>query len=256
MKNGGRTAWLCAVCLLVATCSAQSTGITEPFNPDRESGYNAGTELATRKISLVANAVAASMTPTTAMDAKWVGPLVTITVSPKHAAVSVTTQTQQFTSSVTNPTWSVDGIAGGNATRWNDQHQWSLYTAGHCGDSYHHRDQRHLRRLRHHRRYRPAGVLTYHNDPARDGTNTREFALTPSTVTTATFGKLFSCAVDGAVYAQPLWIRGLSIAGGIHNVIFVATQHDSAYAFDADAQSVRDLLACQLAGHVARGYRQ
>jgi hypothetical protein len=53
-------------------------------------------------------------------------------------------------------------------------------------------------------------------------------------VTTATFGKLFSCPVDGAIYAQPLWGRGLSIAGGTHNVIFVATQHDSLYAFDAD----------------------
>jgi len=80
-----------------------------------------------------------------------------------------------------------------------------------------------------------AGVFTYHNDKARTGANSREFALMAATVTTATFGKLFSCAVDGAVYAQPLWVRGLSIAGRIHNVIFVATQHDSVYAFDADA---------------------
>jgi hypothetical protein len=80
-----------------------------------------------------------------------------------------------------------------------------------------------------------AGVFTYHNDLSRDGANLQEYALTPSNVATATFGKLFSCAVDGAVYAQPLWVPGLSIGGGLHNVLFVATQHDSLYAFDADA---------------------
>jgi hypothetical protein len=80
------------------------------------------------------------------------------------------------------------------------------------------------------------GIFTYHNDNARDGINTREFALSSSTVATSTFGKLFSCAVNGAVYAQPLWMKGVSIAGGTHNVIVVATQHDSVYVFDADAK--------------------
>ena len=82
-----------------------------------------------------------------------------------------------------------------------------------------------------------AGVATYHNNLLRDGTNTREFALTlgsTGTVTPATFGKLFSCAIDGAAYAQPLWIANLGIGGGTHNVVFVATTHDSVYAFDAD----------------------
>jgi concanavalin A-like lectin/glucanase superfamily protein/galactose oxidase-like protein/Big-like domain-containing protein/IPT/TIG domain-containing protein len=80
-----------------------------------------------------------------------------------------------------------------------------------------------------------AGVTTYHNNLSRDGSNPREYALAPSTVNSSTFGKLFSCPVDGAVYAQPLWVPRLAIAGGTHNVIFVATQHDSLYAFDADA---------------------
>ena len=78
------------------------------------------------------------------------------------------------------------------------------------------------------------GVLTYHNNLSRDGTNTREFVLTPSKVTTATFGKLFSCQVDGAIYAQPLWVPRVIVAGGQHNVLVVATQHDSVYAIDAD----------------------
>ena len=79
-----------------------------------------------------------------------------------------------------------------------------------------------------------AMVGTYHNDGARSGANTREFALTPANVNTASFGKLFSCTVDGSIYAQPLWIPNLTINGAQHNVVIVATQHDSVYAFDAD----------------------
>jgi hypothetical protein len=79
-----------------------------------------------------------------------------------------------------------------------------------------------------------SGVPTYHNNLSRDGTNTHEFALTRSIVTTATFGKLFSCTTDGAIYAQPLWIPQISIASVKHNVVVVATQHESLYAFDAD----------------------
>lgn len=79
-----------------------------------------------------------------------------------------------------------------------------------------------------------AGVTTYHNNLARDGSNTREYALTTANVATGSFGKLFSCTVDGAIYAQPLWVPGLAIGVGTHNVVFVATTHDSVYAFDAD----------------------
>jgi Putative Ig domain len=86
-----------------------------------------------------------------------------------------------------------------------------------------------------------AGVYTYHHDPARDGANTQEFALTPANVNTATFGKLFSCTVDGAVYAQPLWVANLTVGGARHNVIFVATAHESLYAFDADTSPCQQL---------------
>jgi hypothetical protein len=79
-----------------------------------------------------------------------------------------------------------------------------------------------------------AGVTTYHNDVSRDGANTQEYALTASNVTTSTFGKLFSCTVDEAVYAQPLWVANLTVNSAVHNVVFVATQNDSLYAFDAD----------------------
>jgi hypothetical protein len=90
-----------------------------------------------------------------------------------------------------------------------------------------------------------AGVYTYHGDAARNGANVQEYALTPANVNTTGFGKLFSCTVDGAIYAQPLWVAHLSVAGVTHNVVFVATQHDSLYAFDADASP------CQLLWHVS-----
>ena len=81
------------------------------------------------------------------------------------------------------------------------------------------------------------GVLTYHNNLSRNGANTQEYALTTSSVTSSTFGKLFSCTVDGAIYGQPLWVPNVTISAATHNVVFVATQHDSLYAFDADTNS-------------------
>jgi hypothetical protein len=90
------------------------------------------------------------------------------------------------------------------------------------------------------------GVYTYHNDLARDGANTQELALTPSNVNTNTFGRLFSCAVDGAIYAQPLWVANVIINGSAHNVVFVATAHDSLFAFDADAAPCKQLWQVSL----------
>jgi hypothetical protein len=79
-------------------------------------------------------------------------------------------------------------------------------------------------------------VLTYHNDNARTGQNLSETHLTPANVSPATFGKLFVIPVDGKVDAQPLYKSALAIPGnGTHNVLFVATENDSVYAFDADS---------------------
>src|SRR2546426_920225 len=77
-------------------------------------------------------------------------------------------------------------------------------------------------------------ITTEHNDNARTGANTQETILTPANVNSLQFGKLLSVAVDGYVYAQPLYLSGVTINGGTHNVIYVATEHDSLYALDAD----------------------
>jgi hypothetical protein len=81
----------------------------------------------------------------------------------------------------------------------------------------------------------PVAVVTNRYDNARTGSNTGETTLSVANVGGGKFGLLFSQPVDGHVYAQPLYLPGLSIGGAKHNVVFVATEHDTVYAFDADA---------------------
>jgi hypothetical protein len=103
--------------------------------------------------------------------------------------------------------------------------------------------RRHLPRLAYRPRVEPlepremlaTNVLTYHNGPDRLGRNPTETVLTPADVNVSSFGKLASYPVDGQVYAQPLYMAGVTLPDStVHNVVFAATEHDSVYAFDAD----------------------
>ena len=77
-------------------------------------------------------------------------------------------------------------------------------------------------------------VTTYHNDIARTGQNLTETKLTQANVNSTTFGLLRNLMVDGKVDAEPLYLSQLTVAGSPYNVVFVATEHDSVYAFDSD----------------------
>ncbi len=173
--------------------------------------------------------------------------IVTVTISPRQAGLTLT-QPQQFTATVQNTgntavTWSVDGVVGGNSvtglvttaglytppslsgthmvTATSVADPTASATATVYVSDY-------------------AGMTTYRNDLTGTAQNLDEIALTSATVNTNTFGKLFSCPVDGFLYTQPLYVANFNINGATHNVIFVATENDTVYAFDADSS------ACQI----------
>jgi hypothetical protein len=167
---------------------------------------------------------------------------VVVTISPKRAATNVG-QGQSFSAVVTgnantSVTWEVDSVTGGSAATGTIDANGN-YTPPATGGT-HTVGARSVAN--------PAvvatasigvtdltAVATYHDNPSRDGANTHEFALTPATVNTATFGKRFSCALDAPAFAQPLWVGNVMIQGAPHNIIIAATMHDTVYAFDADA---------------------
>ncbi len=84
----------------------------------------------------------------------------------------------------------------------------------------------------------PVNVVTNRYNNARTGANTSETVLNVSNVKSSTFGALFSLPVNGSIYAQPLYVAGVTIPGkGVHNVLYVCTMEDMVYAFDADSNT-------------------
>ena len=92
-------------------------------------------------------------------------------------------------------------------------------------------------------------VLTQHNDNARSGLNSNETRLTPANVRVSKFGKLFTQSVDGIIVGQPLYASNVLMNDGqVYNVVYVATQHNTVYAFDADSKNVSPLWSVSLNG--------
>jgi hypothetical protein len=94
-------------------------------------------------------------------------------------------------------------------------------------------------------------VLTYRYNNARTGLDSHETILTPTNVNVNTFGKLFVLSVDGYVDAEPLYLSAVNISGGTHNVLIVATENDSVYAFDADTGTQYWKISALLSGETA-----
>jgi hypothetical protein len=183
---------------------------------------------------------------------------VILIIWPQNASVTPL-GTRQFTASIQGienvaVTWSVDGVTGGNAsvgtiglngryTAPNDTGTHVISATAIGVPTYSVNATANVITA-------PPGVtplLTYHNNLARDGANQQETTLKPSNVNPQQFGKLMSLAVDGQVYAQPLYMPNLTINGVQHNVVFVATENDTVYAFDGDGLSDTPLWTKHLA---------
>jgi chitodextrinase len=223
-------------------CSGFAQIATPATTTVNDTGLTASTSYSyrVRATDAVGNLSPYSSAATTSTPAATVA----VSISPKRAGIT-TGQTLSFSASVTgssntNVTWEVDGLPGGNSTAGTIDAT-GKYTPSPTGAAHTvtARSQADTAKTASANLGVTdlAGVFTYHNNLSRDGTNTQEYALTTANVSISTFGKLFSCAVDGAVYTQPLWARNLTIGGAKHNVIYVATQHESLYAFDADSNA-------------------
>jgi hypothetical protein len=173
----------------------------------------------------------------------------TVTVSPVTASVTFT-QTQQFQAFLngvltTDVTWSVDGIVGGNA-RVGIISTAGLYTPPTTAGSH-----KILATSKSDTSQKArvllvvtnmTGIFTQHNDNFRTGQNVQETVLTTGNVNVTQFGKLADYTVDGVNRGEPLYVPNVNIPGqGFHNVIYVADEHDSVYAFDADGRSTTPL---------------
>jgi chitodextrinase len=160
-----------------------------------------------------------------------------LTLSPRTATLTFT-RTQQFVAQGGSTTWSVDGVTGGNSATGTIT-AGGLYSPPSAAGT-------HVVTVTAGAQSVSAtvyvtnypGIFTFHNDNTRLGANTAETVLTPANVNPSTFGKLFTFQTDGIAHASPLYVANLAIPGqGFHNVVYVATEHDSVYAFDADGRS-------------------
>ena len=227
-------------------CSGSTCGTLSNITPTSATYTGPANVPSPAAVTLTATAVADATKTASAAITVTQGSL-NVKVSPKRAAVTMSaSQTVQFTDTVYNDpsnsgvTWLVDGNIGGNAlsgtvsstglyTPGTQPGQHTISASSNANASVSGSSMIAVTDL--------TGVYTHHNDVQRTGQNLQEYALTAATVSPTTFGPLFSCPVDGFVYAQPLWVANLTFGATTRNVVFIATEHDSVYAFDADSPS-------------------
>ncbi len=166
------------------------------------------------------------------------------TMSPRVATIT-TSQTQQFNAGSSNVNWMVDGVPGGNSTVGtvnssglytppNSAGTHNIYAVSTSNALVFGRGTVNVENV--------ASMTMHHNDVSRTGQNLNEIGLTPLNTNQVEFGKLFSYSVDGQIYGQPLYVANVNVAGkGTHNVLYVVTEHDSVYAFDADGNPATPL---------------
>jgi len=223
-----------------ANCSVQVT-----FSPTA-TGTRAG------YITFADNAPTTQQTVT--LSGTGTAPNTTVSIYPVQASVTPG-QSTQFQASISgvassNVTWAVDGVTGGNSTTGTISSS-GLYTGASAAGS-------HIVKATSNANTTQsasvpvvvtsyAGTLVYHNDNGRTGQNLTETVLTSGNVNVNQFGKLFTYPVDGQIYAEPLYVQGVAVAGlGVHNVVYAATQNDSVYAFDADGTTTTPLWQVSL----------
>ena len=209
--------------------------------------YTAPSQAATHTVGVAdANTGVSSSAPVTVF---------TMSTSPSSATVAPS-GTLQFSATIqglskTDVTWTVDGVVGGNGTVGTITSA-GLYTAPFSVGPHTITGASNAAPSSPFTSYltvtdtSPGAVLTFHNDDARDGAFTEETTLTLANVNSSQFGKLLSYPVDGQIYAQPLFIPQLSIGGAAHNVVLVATENDTVYAFDADGSQTTPLWSTSL----------